>query len=479
MQIGTRFRCYPTPAQEQTLLQWIGCQRFVYNAKVGEDLYFRCFARKALSHTGEFAPIDQQYSQFKTEQTPWLSEVPSVVLRNGAVLWKQAYSRYFSKLGGRPVIHNRNGKQSVWLTSELFKFVPVIDPETGEITGHKLHLGIKKFAVGELSFVAHKEYKLPASLHVSIHAGQWHLSFNADDHLPEPSDKEIMDYLRQCDESELLAFTAGLDRGVSIPVAVSDGQTFDFSPVQKSRLAQNTATKKRWQRRQARRVKGSKRWIKAKRRVARYSRYGAEVRRDVAHKTSHALANNPQHKLFVFEALKVKNMTASAKGTLEAPGKNVRQKAGLNRSILASTWGQTKTYLQYKARRQGKLCLDVPAHYSSQECAACGHIHQDNRLSQAEFVCQCCGNSDNADRNASQVIAKRGVKLLLSGKPNRKEKKTCRITNSKKIGAESSESAGGIPLTLGETAVSRGVGNTSALGSENRETPATTPLLGV
>jgi putative transposase len=479
MQIGTRFRCYPTPAQEQTLLQWIGCQRFIYNAKVGEDRYFRCFARKALSHTGEFAPIDQQYSPFKTEQTPWLSEVPSVILRNGAVLWKQAYSRYFSKLGGRPVIHNRNGKQSVWLTSELFQFVPVIDTETGEITGHKLHLGIKKFAVGELSFVAHKEYKLPASLHVSIHAGQWHFSFNADDHLPEPSNQEITDTLRQFEESELLAFTAGLDRGVAIPVAVSDGQTFDFSPVQKSRLSQNTAAKKRWQRRQARRVKGSKRWIKAKRRVARYSRYGADVRRDVAHKTSCTLANTPQYKLFVFEALKVKNMTASAKGTLKAPGKNVRQKAGLNRSILASTWGQTKTYLQYKARRQGKLCLDVPAHYSSQECAACGHVHKDNRLSQAEFVCQCCGNSENADRNASQVIAKRGVERLLSGKPHRKEKKTCRITKSKKIGAERSESAGGIPLTLGETAVSRGGGNTSALGSENRETPATTPLLGV
>jgi hypothetical protein len=66
MQIGTRFRCYPTPAQEQTLLQWIGCQRFVYNAKVGEDRYFRCFARKALSHTGEFAPIDRRWCINKT-----------------------------------------------------------------------------------------------------------------------------------------------------------------------------------------------------------------------------------------------------------------------------------------------------------------------------------------------------------------------------------------------------------------------------
>jgi putative transposase len=398
-----------------------------------------------------------------------------VVLRNGAVLWKQAYSRYFSKLGGRPVIHNRHGKQSVWLTSELFQFAPVVVAETGEITGHQLHIGIKKFAVGVLAFKAHKDYKLPASLHISIHAGQWHVSFSTDDNIPEPSDKDITAWLMQFDEAELRTMTVGLDRGVAIPVAVSDGQTFDFSLIQKSRLAQNTATKKRWQRRQARRVKGSKRWIKAKRRVARVSRYGADVRRDVAHKTSHTLANNPQHKLFVFEALKSQNMTASAKGTLEEPGKNVRQKAGLNRSILASTWGQTKVFLQYKARRQGKLCLDVPPHYSSQECAACGHVHKDNRISQAEFVCQCCGNSANADSNASKVIAQRGVMLLLSGQGGRKEKKKCRITKSKTIGAERSESADTNPPTLGESTVSRGGGNTAALWSENRETPTYRP----
>ena len=476
-QIGNRFRCYPTPAQEQTLLQWIGCQRNIYNSKMGGDRYFRRFARKSSSHTGEFAPIDQQYSQFKTELTPWLSEVPSVVLRNGAVLWKQAYGRCFSKLGGRPVTRTKHGKQSVWLTSELFKFVPVADAETGEITGHQLPIGIKKFAVGVLAFKAHKDDKLPASLHISIHAGHWHVSFNDDDHIPESSDQDITAWLGPFDEAELRTMTVGDDRGVAIPVATSDGQAFDFSPVQKARLDQNTLAKKRWQRRQARRTKGSKGWIKAKRRVARYRRYGADVRRDVAHKTSRALANNPQHKRFVFAALKVKHMTASAKGTIEEPGKNVRQKAGLKRSILAATWGQTKVFLHYKARRQGKLCLDVPPHNSSQECAACGHIRKDNRLSQAVFVCQRGGYSDNADRHASQVIAQRGVTLLLSGQGGRQEKKKCRVTKRKKIGAERAESAAAMPPTLRKTTVSRLGGHTPALRSLNRETPATSQRL--
>lgn len=476
MQIGNQFRCYPTSEQAQVLLQWIGCQRHIYNAKVREDQYFRRFAKKSLQHTGQHAPIDQQYSQFKSDLTPWLTEVPSVVLRNGAVLWKQAYSRYFSKLGGRPTIHKKIGKQSVWLTSEVFQFVPVVDRETGEITAYRLHVGIKKFSIGFLAFKAHRDYKIPASIHISVHAGRWHVSFNYDDAIPEPSDKDIAAWLTQFDETELSAMTAGLDRGVAVPVAASTGQAFGFSTIQTERLAKSELAKKRWQRRQARRTKGSKRWVKAKQRVARYSRYAADVRNDVAHKTSHALANDPALKLFVFEDLKIKNMTASAKGTVEAPGKNVRQKAGLNRSILASTWGKTKVFLQYKARRQGKLCLAVPPHYSSQECARCGHIHQDNRPSQAAFVCQRCGNSDNADNNASKVIAKRGIKQLLSGKWNQKDKKKCRITKSK-IGAESAESAIVILPTLGEIKASRLDGNIPALWSLNRETPATSQRL--
>ncbi|MDA8111200.1 MAG: zinc ribbon domain-containing protein, partial [Nitrospiraceae bacterium] len=54
--------------------------------------------------------------------------------------------------------------------------------------------------------------------------------------------------------------------------------------------------------------------------------------------------------------------------------------------------------------------LKVSPHFSSQECARCGHIHPDNRPSQAVFVCQRCGLTDNADHNASRVMAKRGIR---------------------------------------------------------------------
>jgi putative transposase len=74
MQQGHKFRIY-LAQQVSTLLRWIGCQRNIYNAKVAEDRYFRTFACKSLTNTGEYAPIDQQYAHFKTDLKPWHNEV--------------------------------------------------------------------------------------------------------------------------------------------------------------------------------------------------------------------------------------------------------------------------------------------------------------------------------------------------------------------------------------------------------------------
>jgi hypothetical protein len=125
VQTGFRFRCYPTSAQAQVLLRWMGCQRFIDNAKVTEDRYYRKFARKALGLPEQYLPVDPQYSRsIHPDLTPWRKEVPSPVLRHGAVRWRQACARYFQGLGGRPVIRKKIGRQAVWFTSELFAFKP-------------------------------------------------------------------------------------------------------------------------------------------------------------------------------------------------------------------------------------------------------------------------------------------------------------------------------------------------------------------
>jgi putative transposase len=453
MQTGHRFRLYPTLEQAQSLLQWIGCQRFIYNAKVGEDRYFRTFARKSLALAGQHGPIDQKYAQFIGEGTAWLRDVPSVVLRNGAVLWKQAYARYFRGLAGRPTIHKKTGRQGVWLTSELFEFVPVND-------GYRLILGTKKFPVGEIALKAHRPYAIPASIHVSVHAGQWFVSFTHENDVIEPKEDETADWLGSFERNEVLSRTLGLDLGVKIKTAASDGQSFHFSAVHQEHLAKGSQRVKRWQRISARRQKGGA------------NRRKANVRQEFAHQTSHALVTDPRYLLYVFEALKVKNMTRSAKGTEDAPGSNVRQKAGLNRSILESAWGQTKLYTQYKARRAGKLVVEVSPYHSSQECGQCGHTHPDNRPEQAVFVCQACGHTDHADRNAARVLQARGADLILSGRWRQKEKKRCAIR--KQVERDSLEPASESRPTPTEFIVSRPAGNSRAQGTLKWEAPATT-----
>jgi putative transposase len=472
MQTGFRFRCYPDRNQAQTLLRWIGCQRFIYNAKVGEDRYFRAFARKSLQHGGQYAPQDQQYSQFITEETSWLREVPSQVLRNGAVRWKQAYGRFYKKLAGRPVMQKKTGAQSVWLTSEVFEFQQVVDGDTGEV-GYRLLLGTKKHPVGEIRYTAHRAHAIPASITLTVEVGRWYLSFSNDDGVPLPSRQDTADWLSGFTEAELTERAVGLDRGVAIPLCASSGQDFDLSEIQRRRIEQKQAAARRWQRRLSRRQKGSANRRKAARRIEACRQYERDVRRDFAHQASHALVGDPKALLLVFEALAVQRMTRRPKAKQDETGRWVRNgaraKAGLNKSILASCWGKAKEYSSYKAQRAGKLVIEVPPHHTSQECSACGHTHPDNRPSQDEFVCQRCAHTENADRNASRVIRDRGVALILSGEYREKPRKTVMRMAKKQLGAECSE------VTPVETSVSRQGGNTPTLGSAKQELPAARP----
>jgi putative transposase len=113
--------------------------------------------------------------------------------------------------------------------------------------------------------------------------------------------------------------------------------------------------------------------------------------------------------VIALEDLKVANMSRSAQGTVEAPGKNVRQKAGLNRGILDQAWGEFARQLEYKTAALGGAVVYVNAAYSSQECRVCGHVDRANRKTQASFLCTACGNSENADTHAAKNILARGV----------------------------------------------------------------------
>jgi transposase len=212
-------------------------------------------------------------------------------------------------------------------------------------------------------------------------AGRWHVAFAV---IPDP----------------LLApgngQAVGIDRGVTVSAALSTGELLHIPGLtapERKRLV-------RLERKLARAKRGSNRRARVRLAIAGLKARQADRRKDWAEKTSTGLAR--RFDLIRVEDLDVKGMTRSARGSAGAPGRNVRQKAGLNRGILASGWGLLVRRLGDKA--PGRLEKIRPA-FTSQRCSACGHVAAESRKSQAIFACVACDFTCNADVNAARNIA--------------------------------------------------------------------------
>ena len=408
MLMGIKLQAHPTEDQKRILSQWMGCARFIWNAKCQEDKYLTTFARKYLP-VNTYAPIDQAFSRYKDKElSPWLFHCPSQILRNSTVNWYQTYRRFTKGLCGKPHIKKKCNGGSIHLTKELFRFEVCGDGIT------RLFIGSKTNNIGYLSIKNHKKFKQPQSIYVKKKNGRYTVSLAFDD---EKDIKDLIDQesylnlLSQYPRQYLEKITMAIDRGVVRPVQAGE-DVFDFTPGQKKNKHGKEKYLKRLARRLSKQKKGSNRRNNTKKKICRAHEKIANIRRDFCHQTSRSLVNKEEIKVYVFEDLKTKNMSASAKGNVAKPGKNVKAKAGLNRAILDKGWHMLEAFTKYKAYRAGKVMFKVPAHYSSQECADCGHTHPDNRKSQSKFLCQC-GNADNADNNAQKVLKKRAINLIM------------------------------------------------------------------
>jgi IS605 OrfB family transposase len=96
----------------------------------------------------------------------------------------------------------------------------------------------------------------------------------------------------------------------------------------------------------------------------------------------------------------------------------------MGRFLKQSQFTKLKQMLTYKAEREGLPApVEVPAAYTSQTCAKCGRKDAANRprkdaagkAIQDVFLCIACGHSANADSNASQIIALRGLHQIENG----------------------------------------------------------------
>ena len=212
-------------------------------------------------------------------------------------------------------------------------------------------------------------------------AGRWHIAFAViPAPVPAPGNGQV----------------AGIDRGVAVSAALSTGQMLRCPAL----TARERTRLRRLQRRLARAKRGSNRRGRVKHAIARLRARETDRRKDWAEKASTAIAR--RFDVIRVEDLQIGNMTRSAKGTRGDPGRNVRQKAGLNRGILGSGWGLLVRRLEDKA--PGRVEKVRPA-FTSQRSSACGQVDPKSRESQAVFRCTACGFACHADVNAARNIA--------------------------------------------------------------------------
>jgi putative transposase len=224
----------------------------------------------------------------------------------------------------------------------------------------------------------------PKNITVSRRGGKWHTSIQVE---------QMIEIGKHASDSEI-----GIDAGIKCFAAFSDGtlvEGVNSFRKHEERLA-------REQRKLARKKIGSNNWKKQKRKIAKLHHTIAKVRSDFLHKLSTDISKN--HAKVYVEGLQIRNMSASAKGTVEEPGRSVKAKSGLNKSILDQGWFQFRRQLDYKLFWRGGMLVEVNPRHTSQQCSCCGHTAKENRVSQAVFFCQVCGHEEHADVNAAKNI---------------------------------------------------------------------------
>lgn len=190
----------------------------------------------------------------------------------------------------------------------------------------------------------------------------------------------------------------GVDRGVAVAATTSEGGFHD------RRFATGGEKQRylRLQRKLARQKKGSANRTETIAAMNRITGRAVDRRTDFCAYTASRLARD--HALVALEDLNTRGMTASAKGTVHEPGARVRQKTGMNRSILDKGWRRLETALNDAARYTGIRIVKVEPAYTSQTCHACKRVDAESRESQAVFACTSCGHRGHADVNAAKNI---------------------------------------------------------------------------
>ena len=368
MKRNVTYRALPeSRSRAQRVAAVAGACRFVWNHFLAENHEAMAAWKEGQGEkpATSFFTLGKQFTALRRE-TPWLQSMPFAPVRYALKYQSDAWTAYFEGRSARPRFHARGRGDSVTLPRGTVRIVNGV-------------LVVPRIGAMRLRRRGGNPYPdaTPVQAVITRRLGKWYATVCYEVDAVQPSDN---------------AKALGID--MNVRQITTHCATMLMAP----NLARLEARNRRYQRMMARRVKGSRRRARARHLAARTSRKIALARRAWRHRATRTLADSAG--LIVIEDLKTRAMTASAKGTLDAPGKGVTAKAGLNREVLATAWSEIRAMLAYKA---STIEMVNPA-YTSQRCAACGHTCTENRPAQARFACRECAHSDNADVNAAKNI---------------------------------------------------------------------------
>jgi putative transposase len=368
----SRYRLNPAPAQEAVLRDHCGHARYTWNLAVEQHSHWHPGRKSAPGYLEQCRQLTQARAEY-----PWLAAGSQTVQQQALRDFTQAMARFFDPASParRPSWRKAGRNEGFRIVGRGRQWdVRRVSRKVGEVWVPKA--GWVRFRWSRDVPPDAKSYRVTLD-----RAGRWHVAFAViPAPVPAPGNGQVV----------------GIDRGVAVAAALSTGQLLHAPAL----TVRERTRRRRLQRKLARAKRGSNRRGRVKHAIARLKARETDRRKDWAEKTSTSIAR--RFDLIRVEDLKIKNMTRSAKGTRENPGRNVRAKAGLNREILRSGWGLLVRRLQEKA--PGRV-EKVKPHYTSQRCSACGRVDRASRESQAVFRCTACGFACNADVNAAINIA--------------------------------------------------------------------------
>jgi len=357
--------------------RFAGACRFIYNKALAlqKERYER--GEKKLGYAGLCKLLTEWRN---STETAWLADAPIHPLQQKLKDLERAYSNFFAKRADFPLFKKKG-------RSDSFRY-----PDPQQI---KLDQGNSRIFLPKLGWLRYRNSRKVLgdlrNVTVSLSGGKWFVSIQ--------TGREVGQAIPQ-------GGAVGIDMGIARFATLSDG-TF-YAPLNSFR--RHEAALRKAQQALSRKQKFSRNWKKAKARVQKIHSRIANARRDFLHKVSTAISQN--HAMVCIEDLQVRNMSKSAAGTADAPGRNVRAKSGLNKSILDQGWFEFRRQLDYKLAWKGGHLIAVPPQNTSRTCPCCGHVSADNRPTQARFECVECGFEDNADVVGAINILFRGMQLL-------------------------------------------------------------------